>query len=159
MKAMVIYYSKFGNTQKVAEVVAAGLQSLGTARVVRAEELRPDELGEQDLVVAGSPTHKMNLPEPMRLILKSLPRHSLRGKRVAAFDTSYRMSSWLTRFTASHRLASRLRHLGGRMIAKPETFCVDAREGPLSEHEIERAAKWAEEMARVVREDGGLSHQ
>jgi flavodoxin len=158
MKAMVIYYSKFGNTQKVAEVVASALRSQGSARLVPAEELDCEDMGEQDLVVVGSPTHKMNLPDPMRSLLKALPHRVLKGKAVAAFDTSYKMSAWLTRLTASHRLASGLRHLGGKLIAKPETFHVEAREGPLSEHEIERAARWADGLVLALQEHRGSVH-
>ncbi|MGA2113117.1 MAG: flavodoxin family protein [Anaerolineales bacterium] len=158
MKALVIYYSKFGNTQEVAEAVATVLQIQGSARLLRAEELHAEALGEQDLVVVGSPTHKMNLPEPMRLILKALPRRVLKGKAVAAFDTSYKMSAWLARFTAAHRLASGLRRLGGRLIVRPETFHVEAREGPLSEKEIERATGWAEGLVRALQEERSSAH-
>ena len=153
MNALIVYFSKFGNTRKVAEAVAEALQSQGSVSLVPAEGLSLDLLREVDLVVAGSPTHRMNLPEPYRLILKGLPRRALRGKAVAAFDTSYKMSPWLARFTASHRLASGLRRLGGRMITGPMTFHVDGREGPLSDHELERAIGWGEELSRALSQD------
>lgn len=54
---------------------------------------------------------------------------------------------------ASHWLASRLRHLGDKLIAKPQTFHVRARKGPLWEYEVEKDARWADELARIVQED------
>jgi flavodoxin len=146
MNALVVYYSKFGNTQKVAEAIAETLESAGAVRVVRTDELTSSDLSGVDLVVMGAPTHRMNLPEDVRPVLTSLPKRILRGASVAAFDTSYRMSAWLARFTAARKLARKLRRLGGRQVVPPETFHVMEREGPLYEGEIERASAWAESI-------------
>lgn len=148
MKALVVYYSMFGNTHKVAEAIAAGLQtaagSNGTIAVLNLEQLTAADLGGAELVVMGSPTHRANLPEAVRQALAGLPRRSLRGKAVAAFDTSYKMGAFLSNFTASKKLLQKLRSLGGRRVVSPETFYVlQAHEGPLYEGETERARAWA----------------
>ena len=70
----------------------------------------------------------------------------LKGKTVAAFDTSYKMSWWLNHFTAAKRLMQKLCKLGGKSIAPPETFHVKEREGPLYDGEIERANRWASSL-------------
>lgn len=62
---------------------------------------------------------------------------------MAAFDTSYKMSAILARFTAARKLNRKLRRLGGKRIIPPETFHVRGREGPLYEGEIEWAKHWA----------------
>jgi flavodoxin len=144
MTGLVVYYSKFGNTQKVAEAIAEALESEVAVRVVHAERLTASELKDAELVVMGSPTHRMNLPEAIRPVLEALPKRILRGASVAAFDTSYKMSGLLGRFTAAPKLARRLRKLGGRQVVRPETFYVVEREGPLHEGEIERAKRWGE---------------
>jgi flavodoxin len=144
MKGLVVYYSKFGNTQQVAEAIAEALRLEGAVRVVHMERLTASELKESELVVMGGPTHRMNLPEAVRPVLKDLPKRTLRGASVAAFDTSYKMSGLLGRFTAAPKLARRLRRLGGRQIVPPETFHVVEREGPLYDGEIERAKRWGE---------------
>jgi flavodoxin len=128
----------------VAEAIAEVLGSKGTVRTISSEQLNGTDLGEAGLVVMGCPTHKMNLPEAVRPVFGRLPKRSLRKVPVAAFDTSYKMSPWLARFTASKRLAGKLRKLGGKRIVPPETFHVEGREGPLYEGEIERAKEWAE---------------
>ena len=143
MKSLVVYFSKFGNTQKIAEVIAEELGSAGPVRLISTNQLNTSDLEEVDLVVMGSPTHRMNLPEEVRPVFGSLPRRILRDMPVAAFDTSYKMSRWLTPFTAARKLASRLRKLGGKRVVPPETFHVEGREGPLYEGEIERARMWA----------------
>jgi hypothetical protein len=100
--------------------------------------------------VMGSPTHRMNLPEAVRPVLEGLPKRVLRGASVAAFDTSYKMSGLLRRFTAAPKLARKLRKLGGRQVVPPETFHVAGREGPLFDGEIERARAWAKSILGQV---------
>lgn len=144
MNTLIVYFSKFGHTQRIAEVMAQTLDAgNGSVRLISAEELDTDDLAKADLVVMGSPTHNMNLPKPVRPALETLPRRCLRGKQVAAFDTSYKMNWLLARFTAAPRLARKLRKLGGKQVARPETFFVAGREGPLFEGEMERAGEWA----------------
>lgn len=161
MNGLVIYYSKFGNTQKIAEAIAEALaealESQGAVRVVDAEQLTVSQLKDADLVVMGSPTHKMNLPEAVQPVLEGLPKHGLRGASVAAFDTSYKMSGLLARFTAAPKLARRLRRLGGRKVVPPETFYVVGKEGPLCDGEIERAKGWGEAIRAtyVQRQEAG----
>jgi hypothetical protein len=92
----------------------------------------------------------MNLPQAVRPVFESLPRRVMRGTPVAAFDTSYKMSRWLAPFTAAHKLAPRLRKLGGKRVVPPETFHVIDRDGPLYEGEIERARTWAASILKRV---------
>ena len=150
-RALVAYYSKFGNTRAIAEAIAQTLGGAGGVRLADLGQLTASDLEDVDLVVMGTPTHRMNLPEAVRPVFGRLPKRSLRGTLVAAFDTSYRMSSFLARFSAARKLARRLRKLGGKRIIYPETFHVEGREGPLYEGEIERAKVWAESiLARLV---------
>jgi flavodoxin len=144
VNSVVVYFSKFGHTRRIAERIAARLESAGDVRVINLEDLSPQDLTGVDLVVMGTPTHRMNLPEAVRPALERLPKRILRGASVAAFDTSYKMSAFLSRFTAAKRLAQKLRKLGGKRIVPPETFHVVGREGPLYEGEMERAERWAE---------------
>ena len=147
MNALVVYHSQFGNTQQVAEAIAGVFQGAGAARTVRASQLAEADLQGVDLVVMGAPTHKMNLPEAVRPVFEDLPKRSLRGVPIAAFDTSYRMSAFLARFTAAKRVDRKLRKLGGKRLLPPETFHVeDNHEGPLYDGEIERAKAWAESI-------------
>jgi flavodoxin len=146
VNTLVVYFSKFGNTQEVAETIAAELEAAGPVRLLSADQLQPADLNSADLVVMGSPTHRMNLPQKVRPVLERLPKRALRGKRFAAFDTSYKMSPLLARFTAAKRLAQKLRRLGGKRVAPPETFHVMAREGPLHARELERARLWGRSL-------------
>jgi flavodoxin len=151
VNTLVIYFSKFGHTQRVAESIASVIKSMGPIRVLNSDELKPSDMDGIDLVVMGSPTHKMNLPVAVRPIFERLPKRILRDKSFAVFDTSYKMSPFLAKFTAAKRLDKKLRKLGGKRVVRPETFHVMEREGPLFEGEIERAGVWANSiLARLA---------
>lgn len=150
MNTLVVYFSKFGNTQMLAEAIAASLSSNGNVRTISSDDLTVDDLKDADLVVMGSPTHNMNLPKSVKPVFDDLPKRILRGTPVAAFDTSYKMSWLLNQFTASKRLARKLRKLGGKLVLPPEIFHVMEREGPLYEGEIERAQTWAGSILQQI---------
>jgi flavodoxin len=157
LEALVAYYTQFGNTKKIAEVLAEELSSAGKARVMPIDGLTVADLADADLVLFGSPTHYQNLPKAVRAALDALPKRALRGKGVAAFDTSLETWGPLMWMTAAHRLLPRLRKLGGKPIARPETFLVvrglkpgrgedpesGERQDALVEGELERARAWA----------------
>jgi len=150
MNSLVVYFSKFGNTQLVAEAIAEKLATQSDVRLISSDELMGSDLDGLDLLVMGSPTHKMNLPEVVRPVFEVLPKGILNGTLTAAFDTSYKMSWWLNQFTAGKRLAKKLSKLGGKRIVSPEIFHVTEREGPLFEGEIERARGWAASILERV---------
>jgi flavodoxin len=127
----------------VAEAIAEPLEAAGFARVISSNQLTASDLHNADLVVMGSPTHCMNLPEAVRPVFDTLPRRVLRDTPIAAFDTSYKMSWLLARFTAARKLDKKLRKLGGKRVVPPESFFVEEREGPLCGGEIERARAWS----------------
>lgn len=145
-RILIVYFSKFGNTKLVADRVAkTAAEKSGSAEFVHlisSDELELGDLAGTDLVIMGSPTHNVNLPKGVKPVIEGLPRKSLKGVTFAAFDTSYKMSWWLNRFTAAKRLARKLRQLGGKRLVAPETFHVMEREGPLYPGELERAEHW-----------------
>ena len=152
MKSLVAYYSLYGNTRSVAEAMSAALTAHGQSRAIALEALTPEELQDLDLFILGCPTHIANIPKAIRPLLSDLPRGCLKHTYTAAFDTSNEMPRWLTPFTAAKPLRGKLRWRGGRMIARPETFHVTGREGPMLEGETERAALWAETLLKKVKE-------
>ena len=76
---------------------------------------------------------------------------------MAAFDTSLEAWGPLMLMTAAHRLLPKLRKLGGKRGAGPETFLVNESdiqsEGEidlLCEGELERAREWASTILKQV---------
>ena len=57
MKAVVVYDSKYGNTEQIARAVAEALGTGGDVRAVRGGAVAPADIRDVDLLVVGSPTH------------------------------------------------------------------------------------------------------
>lgn len=143
METLIVYFSKFGNTHKIADTIAGTIPQQANVSTIDFEHLTQDHLVNIDLLVMGSPTHNMNLPKTVKPLLENFPKRTLPGTPVAAFDTSYEMSWMLNQFTASKHLARKLRKLGGKLLLPPEIFLVTGREGPLVDGELQRAEIWA----------------
>jgi flavodoxin len=152
VKALVVYDSVFGNTQKIAEAIAASLGAGAETTVARPAQVDLSHLAGLDLLVVGSPTRGFRPTEAMAALLKALPARLLQGVRVAAFDTRFNadeMEPGVARFVvkrggyAAKRIAAQLKKAGGTPTAPPEGFFVEDTEGPLSPGEVERAAQWA----------------
>jgi flavorubredoxin len=90
---LVFYLSAYGNTKSMAEVLAAGAESVGGVRVslydIEVSEVAPliDLIEEADGLVFGSPTINGDAVKPVWDLLSSLTAVSVRGKLGAAFGS------------------------------------------------------------------------
>ncbi len=153
MKTLIVYFSQFGNTRRLAEAMAEALSRAGDAHAVGVEQLASSDFEGIDLVVMGSPTHAFSLPPAVRSVLETLPLAILGGKSVAAFDTT--VKPWpLRHLRASPKLLGHLSRLGGNPVARPQTFFVQTKYPQktgeinlLLDGELERAQEWAGSLA------------
>jgi NAD(P)H dehydrogenase (quinone) len=90
-KALVIYYSRTGNTKKMAESVAEGIKNEGMEVVIKeAKDVDADELLNYDAIAIGSPTYYGSMASEIKNLLdESVKFHGkLEGKIGAAFASS-----------------------------------------------------------------------
>ncbi len=155
MKALVIYDSVFGNTEKIAQAMGQALASEGDAEAARVGDVKPEHLTELDALLVGSPTRAFSPTPATKDFLKGLAPNSLNGVKVAAFDTRIAVEETgpaILKFLvkifgyAAKPIANRLTKKGGTLIMEPEGFFVQDTEGPLREGELERAADWAKQI-------------
>ncbi|MCK4808793.1 MAG: flavodoxin family protein [Candidatus Aenigmarchaeota archaeon] len=146
MNALIVYDSKFGNTEKIAKAIAEKLSSYGQAKTVLADKADPQELGNTDILIIGSPTQAWRPTEPVQSFIKNIPEETLKGMHIAGFDTRFRKTRLLTG-SAARIITKRLEKKGAGTIIPPESFFVSGMEGPLIEGEEKRASEWAEMIA------------
>jgi len=148
VNTLVLYDSKFGNTAKLAEVIAAGLATAGPVDLKEAKDA-PTETADYDLIVAGAPTQGHTMSKPMRKALKDFGPDSLRSKSMAVFDTQFH-GVQLFSGSAAVAIARRARRSGARLVVEPQSFFVDKWKGPLTDGELERASDWAQTILRSL---------
>jgi flavodoxin I len=146
MKILILYDSVHGNTEKIAQAIGGALE--GEVKVARVGQVSPSELTTFDLVVIGSPTHGGRPTEAITGLLDQLAASALQGVKVAAFDTRI-PAKWVRIFGyAGPRIADSLKGKGATLVAPAEGFIVKGTEGPLKDGQLERAARWAQGLAR-----------
>jgi flavodoxin I len=141
MKALVIYDSFYGNTEKIARAIGGAIT--GEVKVLRAGEVNPSELQSIDLLIVGSPTQGGRPTKAIQDFLNKLPESAVKGVNVAAFDTRFSTKLVGIFGYAAGKIAESLKRKGSTLILPPEPFFVKGREGPLKEGELDRAADWA----------------
>jgi hypothetical protein len=171
MRAMIVFESMFGNTQEIAEAVAAALaerMDVELVEVVDAPAVVPDDV---DLLVVGGPTHVLGLSRPSTRqdAARQLAAGAERGGRseevvsqgdgirewlvradfgrpapaVAVFDTKVRS---VFSGSAAAKATRLLRRRGADVIGR-RSFYVAGTRGPLRDGEREQATSWASELA------------
>ena len=150
MQTVVIYDSKFGNTEKIAQAIGRGLRAHGDVRVMSTGEAARVE--RPDLLLLGGPTQKRAASPGLRDFMNALPA-PLRGVPAALFDTRYRGATWMFG-SAAARAAEAIRNAGGAVVAEPESFFM-IRKGRMEHQtlepgEIERAEQWAAGVASAA---------
>jgi flavodoxin len=151
VKASIVYDSVYGNTENIAKAMAEAIAPSGEARALRAGEASPSELRPLDLLIVGSPTHGGRPTAAVQDFLGKLTQQSLKGIKVAAFDT--RATSKLAKIfgNAAGRIGGHLTKKGGVLAAPPEGFFVVGTKGPLKEGELERAVVWAKGISESAK--------
>jgi flavodoxin I len=146
MKALVVYDSAYGSTEKVAKAIGDAIG--GDTRVVRGSDVNISDVDAIDLLIVGSPTYGGKATQPIQDLLARIPEGAIKGMRVAAFDT--RLTGRFVKMFgfAADKISDDLRARGARAVYTPEGFFVKGKKGPLKEGELERAANWAREISK-----------
>ena len=153
MRALVLYGSQYGNTERIATVIADTLRTAGDVRLAKLDPTLPlnldGTLAGIDLLILGSPTQGWQPTKAMLPILAELSPERLRDMAVACFDTRFQMPRLLTG-SAARAMANRLSQMGVALVMPPESFFVQHTEGPLRPGELGRAAVWARRLLDKV---------
>ncbi len=166
MRALVVFESMFGNTEKVAGAVARGIQLEGVDTGLVEVRSAPDRLEpDLDLLVVGGPTHAFGMSRAstradavrqgasserattgLREWLGSVELGSHAAPGLATFDTRVSKVRWLPQ-AAGPSAARAGQRRGLERVATPCGFLVEDVRGPLVERELERAVEWGRRLA------------
>jgi len=144
----------YGNTKKIAEAIAGVLASSNEVKMALADEMDKFDFKAINLFLVGSPTQGGAPSLKLKKALEKIPVDALNGVKVAVFDTRFleKDQNFALRLLikiigyAAPRIAKMLQGKGGQLVAAPEGFIVEKKEGPLKAGELERAASWAQNL-------------
>ena len=158
MKALIVYDSFFGNTEKIALAIGKAFGSIKEVTICKAADVKPDMLDGIDYLIVGSPTRAFSPSPAIKSFLKSIPSKRLAGVKVTAFDTRIAMTDKVPGFLrfmaklfgyADKPILDSLKKKGGEEIIASEGFFVLDSEGPLGKSELERAVMWVKQIKKA----------
>ncbi len=89
LKVLVLYYSRTGNTEKMAKAVAEGAKVASNVQVELNYFVEAEDLGDFDAILVGSPTYHHDVPIDIKMLFEEAAAKSinLKGKPGAAFGS------------------------------------------------------------------------
>ena len=157
MKALVIYDTYFGNTEKIAQAIGEALKNKGEAKVVNVTQTGAADFNGVDLLIIGSPTRAFSATKSINSFIKKLDKNKYSDLQIAVFDTRADITTVDSKFLefmekragyATDSMLKLLQKQGMQVADDTEGFFVDESEGPLKDGETDRAAAWAIELVK-----------
>ncbi len=147
-KAIVIFDTVFGNTEKIAKALASGMEKHGVKiDCVKVDEVDINKLDEYDLLAIGGPTHMHGVSKPMKAFLEKLRSVDIKGKKAFAFDT--KVEAWWAG-SAGKGIEKRLKKMRLSLVKPHSSAIVTGREGPLEEGSEEKFELIGVEIAELI---------
>jgi len=164
MRALVVFESMFGNTEKIAAAIADGLSATMDVETVEVGSAGESVAG-VDLLVVGGPTHAFAMTRestrksaaeqaPEGIVSKGpglrewLSALNSADAAIATFDT--KVAKPRLPGSAARGARRRLRRLGYRPVTAATTFYVTGTTGPLIAGEEERARRWGDQLSQTL---------
>ena len=152
-KVLVVFDTKFGNTEQVGREIAAGIEETGMAecKVVGIKEVGADDISNYDGVLFGGPVHAFRATRGIKGAIKKAAKMGIDGRLVSSFDT----------YEAPGHKGNAVRGIEGEVskrVPRAEIFTpgftarVDGYEGPLNAAEPARAREFGRRFAEKLGE-------
>jgi flavodoxin len=89
VKVLIVYYTKYGNTEKVAKLIAEGISSVEGNEVIvkNVKDVKLKEEASYDLILIGSPNHFGKHVGSVKKFINKLPKSQIKANAYAVFDT------------------------------------------------------------------------
>lgn len=90
MKMSIIYHTRTGNTARMAEIIAQGMESVPgvEAKCFNIDRVNSGWLKDSQCIVVGSPTYYASISGELKVFLESMGKYDPAGKLGGAFATA-----------------------------------------------------------------------
>ncbi len=145
--ALIVYESRYGNTKRVAETIAKGMQRIDGIETVLSEVKGVDlsAIPRVEAIVIGGPNHMGGPTRGIKKFIDKLSSLSLEGKRFAVFDT-YGGGDFEK---ATKKMEQRVREKAPamKMMASGLSIKVEGMKGPIAEGELPKCEDFGAKLA------------
>ena len=139
-KALIIYGSSTGNTEKIAQVLAQELKTRFDVTLLDVTDAEPRDMTTNDVLLLGSSTwYDGQLQEDFQEFYDSMDELDLKGKRVAVFGTGD--SSWDEFCAAVDILEEKVLELNAEIMAPGFKW-----DGEVTEEALPDIRTWASKL-------------
>jgi len=139
-KAIIIYGSSTGNTEKLAQILAKDLEQRFTVTLKDVVDAQPKDMVANDLIVLGSSTWSDGeLQEDFQDFYDEMTSVDLKGKKAAVFGTGD--SSWDEFCGAVDILEQKVKEVNGQIIIPGFKW-----DGDLSEQAAAEIIEWGKNL-------------
>ena len=147
-KAIVVYDSRFGNTEKVAKALTQGMKAQGVkVDSIHVDKADISKLSNYDLLAVGGPTHMRGISKPMKAFLEKLTSADIGARKAFVFDT--KVKAWWAG-SAAKGIEKRLKKLKMSIVKPHSSAIVTGREGPLADGTEEMFKQIGAEVAEAI---------
>jgi flavodoxin len=156
MKGIVVYDSAYGNTRKIAETIAETLKGSGIeVDTFYVKDVKKLSARDYSFLVLGSPTKFGTMSFTVKGFLGKVKSKEWMNRPFAAFDTENPENIERQEGSAAEKIAERLKEKQMNQLLPVLKAVVLGWKGPLQEGEIERAKKYAKELAAKLKRGKG----
>ena len=150
MTAIILYDSKYGNTEAIAKAICNGMKEVGFDDVSAKSggATTPDELRIAEVWIFGCPTQKGGTSGKYKKLFKWMRKNMVPDREGFAFETRLEGSEG----GAAAKIESVMKECGVEIIHEPISFLVESTTGPLVFGEIDRATTLGRKIAGELRD-------
>lgn len=156
MKISILYSSRTGKTERIANLIAEGVKRVEgiEVKLMKLDEVDKEYIESSDGIIFGTPTYYANMSWEMKKWIDESSSYNLEGKLGAAFSTANSIAGG-----SDVALLAILNHLmvkgmlvysGGVAFGKPKTHLGYVHINEIEENEDENARIFGERIAKKV---------
>ena len=153
-KGIVVYDTSYGNTKKIAEIIAETLKESGIeVDLFDVKDVKKLSTKDYSFFVLGSPTRFGTMSFAIRSFLGKVKSEEWMNKPFIAFDTENPENIEKKEGSAAEKIVEKLKDKKMNQLLPVLKASVLGQKGPLIEGEIERTKDYARELAIKLKEE------
>ena len=142
MKALIVYDTKYGNTKKVAELIAEGINSVEGNEITinNVKDVDLNKENSYDMILIGSPNHVGSHTKSVKKFINKLSEALLKINSFAVFDTYLSKDFEKTVKKMEKQISERMPDL--KKAAPGLSIKVEGIKGPITEIDLPKCKEF-----------------